>query len=60
MRAALIYQHATSGRDREIAKGMDRRIAEATVKPAKKGRKKAEKKRKGGRPGDGPSPATGP
>lgn len=27
MRAALIYQHATSERDREIADGMDRRIA---------------------------------
>jgi integrase len=29
MRAALIYQHATSERDREIAVGMDRRIAQA-------------------------------
>nr|WP_201748856.1 integrase [Micromonospora acroterricola] len=28
MRAALIYQHATSERDREIAQAMDRRIAE--------------------------------
>jgi hypothetical protein len=27
MRAALIYQHATSERDREIAAGMDRRIS---------------------------------
>ena len=27
MRAALIYQHATSERDREIASAMDRRIA---------------------------------
>ncbi|MEU4818025.1 tyrosine-type recombinase/integrase [Micromonospora aurantiaca] len=27
MRAALIYQHATSERDREIAQAMDRRIA---------------------------------
>jgi integrase len=27
MRAALIYQHATSERDREIAEGIDRRIA---------------------------------
>ncbi|WP_446211016.1 hypothetical protein [Micromonospora sp. IBSANI012] len=27
LRAALIYQHATSERDREIAQAMDRRIA---------------------------------
>ncbi len=27
MRAALIYQHATSERDHEIARTMDRRIA---------------------------------
>ena len=27
MRAALIYQHATSERDKEIAAGMDKRIA---------------------------------
>ena len=27
MRAALVYQHATSERDREIARAMDRRIA---------------------------------
>jgi integrase len=32
MRAALIYQHATSERDREIAEGMDRRIADQTGK----------------------------
>ncbi|HWG98658.1 MAG TPA: site-specific integrase [Pilimelia sp.] len=30
MRAALIYQHATSERDREIAAAMDRRIAQQT------------------------------
>jgi integrase len=30
MRAALIYQHATSERDREIAEGMDRRITAAS------------------------------
>ena len=30
MRAALIYQHATSQRDQEIAAGMDRRIAKET------------------------------
>lgn len=28
IRAAMIYQHATSGRDREIAAGIDRRLAE--------------------------------
>nr|MDT0658961.1 site-specific integrase [Micromonospora sp. DSM 115978] len=39
MRAALIYQHATSERDREIAAGMDRRIA----KQGKKSRKAARK-----------------
>jgi hypothetical protein len=38
MRAALIYQHATSERDREIAKAMDRRITDGT------GRKRAKKK----------------
>jgi hypothetical protein len=27
VRAALVYQHATSDRDREIALGIDRRIA---------------------------------
>jgi integrase len=32
MRAALIYQHATSERDREIASAMDRRIARGTRK----------------------------
>jgi hypothetical protein len=30
MRAASIYQHATSERDREIASAMDRRIARQT------------------------------
>ncbi|MCZ7427806.1 MULTISPECIES: tyrosine-type recombinase/integrase [Micromonospora] len=30
MRAALIYQHATSERDREIASAMDQRIARQT------------------------------
>ncbi|GAB7047869.1 tyrosine-type recombinase/integrase [Catenuloplanes indicus] len=34
MRAALIYQHATNERDREIANDMDKRIARAT-KPKK-------------------------
>jgi integrase len=54
MRAALIYQHATSERDREIAEGMDKRIAKqqgkktATTKPAKSRRPK-----KGDNPDDG-------
>ncbi|GAA0742420.1 site-specific integrase [Dactylosporangium roseum] len=39
MRAALIYQHATSERDREIADGMDRRIARHTRR-ARKGQKR--------------------
>jgi hypothetical protein len=30
MRAALIYQHATSERDREIAESMDKRITKGT------------------------------
>ncbi|PRX25297.1 hypothetical protein [Actinoplanes italicus] len=37
MRAALIYQHATSERDREIAESMDKRITKGTKagKPVK-------------------------
>jgi hypothetical protein len=35
MRAALIYQHATSERDREIAEGIDARIAREQGKKAK-------------------------
>ena len=45
MRAALIYQHATSERDREIAKAMDRRIAKAaggTKKKRKKGKRRQD------------------
>jgi integrase len=34
MRAALIYQHATSERDREIAAGIDRRLAAHSPRPA--------------------------
>jgi hypothetical protein len=52
MRAALIYQHATSERDREIAAGMDRRITEQTGK--KRGRRKRRQKR-----GDGDDGAAG-
>ncbi|MFY1672705.1 tyrosine-type recombinase/integrase [Plantactinospora sp. WMMB334] len=51
MRAALIYQHANSERDREIAAGMDRRIAKAQPKPKKTPRKR----RKGTDPEDGPA-----
>ncbi|MDR7278680.1 tyrosine-type recombinase/integrase [Catenuloplanes atrovinosus] len=42
MRAALIYQHATNERDREIAEDMDKRIAKATKpkKPKKKPKRK--------------------
>ncbi|MBN1172187.1 MAG: hypothetical protein JXA67_08425 [Micromonosporaceae bacterium] len=32
MRAALIYQHATSERDKEIATGMDQRISKEVRK----------------------------
>jgi integrase len=38
MRAALIYQHATSERDREIADTMDKRIKKQTTKKAGKRR----------------------
>ena len=51
MRAALIYQHATSERDREIAEGMDKRIAKAQGKKAVP--KKATRKRKSDGPDDG-------
>ena len=52
MRAALIYQHATSERDREIAAAMDKRISgESGSKPAPK--KRRRKKRGGG--DDGPA-----
>jgi integrase len=36
MRAALIYQHATSERDREIAAGMDKRISKQDPKRRKR------------------------
>jgi len=54
MRAALIYQHATSERDREIADGMDRRIADAA------GRKTKKKVKGRKRPGDRYWPVSGP
>jgi integrase len=51
MRAALIYQHATSVRDREIASAMDRRIAKQQCgKKAAKGKKAGGRKRKDDRP----------
>lgn len=50
MRAALIYRHATSERDREIAAGMDARIAKQSrptgtpmARKIKKGRPKKGK-----------------
>jgi integrase len=52
MRAALIYQHATSERDREIASGMDKRIAAAQGKKATP-RKKPKKRKDGDDPDDG-------
>jgi hypothetical protein len=45
MRAALIYQHATSERDREIAAGMDRRISDQTGRKDQPGRKPGKGKR---------------
>ena len=52
MRAALIYQHATSERDREIASAMDRRIAKQAGKKPAKGKKAGGRKKKGERPED--------
>jgi integrase len=49
MRAALIYQHATSERDREIAAGMDKRIAKNQGKKA--GGRKRRKRRDDGEAG---------
>jgi hypothetical protein len=49
MRAALIYQHATSERDREIAAGMDKRIAKHQgKKPAKPSGRKRDDGERGG------------
>ena len=44
LRAALIYQHATSERDREIAAGIDKRIEAAQGKTAKPEKRKRRKK----------------
>jgi hypothetical protein len=43
MRAALIYQHATSERDREIADGMDRRIAGETGGKSRKNERRKKR-----------------
>ncbi|HET8681787.1 MAG TPA: tyrosine-type recombinase/integrase, partial [Micromonosporaceae bacterium] len=48
MRAALIYQHATNERDREIADNIEKRITGQSAKPKKKRRKR-------GGPDDGPA-----
>ena len=53
MRAALIYQHATSERDREIAAAMDKRISDES------GKKPARKKRRRKKRGDGDDGAAG-
>jgi hypothetical protein len=47
VRAALIYQHATNERDREIAAGMDKRIADQTGKK-QRGKPRRRKKRDDG------------
>ena len=54
MRAALIYQHATSERDREIAEGMDKRIAKQQGKKATASKPaKSRRPKKGDNPDDG-------
>jgi hypothetical protein len=45
MRAALIYQHATSERDKEIAAGMDKRIAKRQGAKATKPRRPKRRER---------------
>ncbi|WP_291414698.1 site-specific integrase [Actinophytocola sp.] len=47
MRAALIYQHATSERDQEIAKAVTRRARAARKKAQKKTKQKADDQGKG-------------
>jgi integrase len=53
MRAALIYQHATSERDREIAVAMDKRITDES------GKKPARKRRRRKKRGEGDDGASG-
>jgi hypothetical protein len=48
MRAALIYQHATSERDREIATELSRRAIAAREKAEQEANTKAKDKDKGG------------
>jgi integrase len=59
MRAALIYQHATSERDREIADSIDRRIAKQQGKTKRPRRGRAPRQQPsaegGGDPDDGAS-----
>ncbi|MBB4748993.1 hypothetical protein [Actinoplanes lobatus] len=47
MRAALIYQHATKERDREIADSVDKRITRSTKrsKPTARGGKPGKRRR---------------
>ncbi|WP_301548588.1 site-specific integrase [Micromonospora sp. C95] len=64
MRAALIYQHANSERDREIADAMDRRITKQTKRATAKAKQKPTKGKKATRPArktasDGTAGATG-
>jgi hypothetical protein len=47
MRAALVYQHSTSGRDREIAEAMDKRISKH------QGKKSGSRRHRGEPPEDG-------
>jgi hypothetical protein len=51
----LIYQHATSERDREIAEAMDERIAKQQGKKATP----ARPRRRGSKRGDDPGEADG-
>ncbi|WP_223198447.1 tyrosine-type recombinase/integrase [Solihabitans fulvus] len=51
VRAALIYQHATSQRDHEIADALSKRVEKDTAKPAKSTKKKIVKRRRRGQDG---------
>jgi hypothetical protein len=53
MRAALIYEHATSERNREIAEGMDKRIIKQQGKTASTKPAKCRRSKKGDDPDDG-------
>jgi hypothetical protein len=60
MRAALIYQHATSERDREIADNIDKRLAGERAEQAAKPKRPRRRKDDGEDPDDGAAgvPAT--